>query len=108
LKLFPWYIRIFVQLPSIYQRFTRAPVLHTLFFTKFWRQKLKAKTLGFETFCEKTFVQKTNANNVDEIDTSRQFDQHFFARFFRTDVVLAAFSSYILALAPKFVQKMRA
>jgi hypothetical protein len=37
--------------------------------------------------------------------TSSQFHQHFFVRIFRTNVVLAAFSSYVLALASKFRTK---
>jgi hypothetical protein len=37
-----------------------------------------------------------------------QFHQRFFARFFRTNVLFGSFSSYVLALAPKFVRKTRA
>ncbi len=36
---------------------------------------------------------------------SRQFHQRFFTRFFRTNVLFGSFSSYILALAPKFCTK---
>ncbi len=35
-----------------------------------------------------------------------QFHQRFYERIFRTIGVLAAFSSYVLALAKKIVQKM--
>jgi len=34
-----------------------------------------------------------------------QFHQHFFARFFRTNVLFGSFSNYVLALVPKFRTK---
>ena len=37
--------------------------------------------------------------------TMCQFHQRFFARFFRTNVVLAAFSSYVLALSKNSYEK---
>jgi len=39
--------------------------------------------------------------------TRSQFHQHFYVRIFRPNGISAAFSSYILALAKKFVRKMR-
>jgi hypothetical protein len=49
-----------------------------------------------------------NAKNVDEIDTWAQFHQCFYVQIFRTNVVSAAFSSYILALAKNSYEKSRA
>jgi hypothetical protein len=43
--------------------------------------------------------------NVGEIDPWCQFHQRFFACFFRTNVLFGSFSSYVLALAPKFRMK---
>ncbi len=49
-----------------------------------------------------TFYEQVD---VDEIDICHQFHQCFFTCFFHTNVVLAAFSSYVLALTPKFRTK---
>jgi len=40
--------------------------------------------------------------------TRCQFHQPFYVRIFRMNVISAAFSTYVLALAPKFCTKMRA
>ena len=46
--------------------------------------------------------------NVDKIDTSRQFHQRFTRAFFVQKLHFGSFSSYVLALAPKFrTKKMR-
>ena len=44
-------------------------------------------------------------NNNDGNLARCQFHQHLYVRIFCTNVVLAAFSSYALALAKKFIQK---
>ncbi len=54
---------------------------------------------------EQTFIQKIVVFNVDEIDCRCQFHQHFYVRIFRTNVVSAAFSSYVLALAKNLYKK---
>ncbi len=48
---------------------------------------------------ETTFLWNICTFNIDEIDTRCQFHQRFYVRIFRTNVVSAAFSSYVLALA---------
>jgi len=40
-----------------------------------------------------------------EIETCSQFHQHFYIQIFCTNVVSAAFSSYVPALAPQFCTK---
>jgi len=48
-----------------------------------------------------------HAKNVDEIDRRCQFHQRHMREKFIQKSFLAAFSSHVLALAPKFVQKTR-
>jgi hypothetical protein len=43
--------------------------------------------------------------NVDEIENRCKFHQHFYVQIFRTNVILAAFSSYFLALAKNSNEK---
>jgi len=48
---------------------------------------------------------QTNGWKVNLNVTCRQFHQHFFAHFFRKNVLFCSFSSYVSALAPKFRTK---
>ena len=74
-----------------------ACIFRTKFLTK---PECNKKKLPKRHLYEK-FVRK----NVDEIDTFRQFHQRFFMRFFRTNVILAAFSSYVPALSKILYEK---
>ncbi len=66
---------------------------------KIQRQKVRRKKL-FKDFCTKKVRVKRWWNWH-----LRQFHQCFFARFFHTNVLFGSFSSYVLALAPKFRTK---
>jgi hypothetical protein len=64
--------------------------------TKLKRKQKKA--------AQRLFVQK----NVDEFHTCGQFHQNFYVQFFCTNVVLAAFSSYVPALVDTCKRKSSA
>jgi len=70
-----------------------------------YNQKIQSQTVSGEKAWQNTIVPKSCPLNVDKIATCSQFCQHFYVRIFRTNVILAAFSSYIPALASKFRTK---
>ncbi len=55
---------------------------------------------------KRRLFKKTRAFNIDEIDGRCQFHQRFYIQIFHTNVVLAAFSSYILDLAKNSYKKL--
>jgi len=63
----------------------------------FWRQNFKPKShLQLHSFWHQNMVQKMHAKNVDEIDNTCQFHQHFTQAFFVCKSFRQLFSSYVL------------
>ncbi len=77
---------------------------HAFFVPNFGAKSYKKLAFGFEILVPK-FCTKNPLLNVDEIDTYSQFHQRFFAHFFHTNIISAAFSSYVLALSKILYEK---